>query len=49
MNSQQIAKQCYNQRYYDLHGNARRKQAREYYYANREKVLAQKKAKGDMA
>ena len=43
MTPKQIAKQCYNQRDYALNGMARRETSRQYYYQNRERVLAQKK------
>ena len=43
MTPKQIAKQCYNQRDYDLNGAARRAHNRAYYYENRERILAQKK------
>jgi hypothetical protein len=45
MTPKQLAKQLANQKYYDANGKSCRKYAREYYYANREKLLAQKKAK----
>ena len=44
----QIRKQCYNMRDYDLHGEARRASSRKYYQENREKILAQKRAKWAM-
>ena len=42
MTPAQIAKRTYNERDYDLHGQARRAYARAYYWNNRERVLAQK-------
>jgi len=43
MTPKQIAKREYNERDYTIHGNARRAYGREYYWRNREKVLAYKK------
>lgn len=48
MTPKQIAKREYNERDYTIHGNARRANARAYYWRNREAVLAQKQAKRDL-
>ena len=45
MTEKQIRTQCYNMKSYDLHADVRRKNARDYYYANRDYILAYKKAK----
>ena len=47
MTPKQIAKRTYNERYYDLNGTARRAYARAYYWANRERILAQKQSARD--
>ena len=49
MTEAQLRKQAYNMRDYDLHGDKRREYARQYYYRNRDAVLAQKRAKRESA